>query len=1034
MVDTRNRAVERPGSTRQALESRWISELKLKIKRLTQFAADHPMRELAEQEVLGLFLSLHSAGQGAGVTLEQLYNEHHLRLEVTVTAMTENRTLSKAQLDAEVQSYATRGQTNTQQSQDRRMHRKSGCAPDSGLREPVEGSSSITRSRTDPQRTEPLRPPRYTTELGLRELSIDPETNNMIIDLSGLAADRLGYDPSLKLPPAEFLAREEAQEQRAIDRARLQGRYPNTDICRMCRDFARVLRPNKDGFELTAQRCILPFGNFHQLTTRQHCKICRLIYSAITTTSGELDPQLSAIDREVQGTRLSTGTLSSGDKVMRVDYGLRHVCDLRIVTQQNRRQTIRQAWEEAVQPRQAGNAGSFDGSSQQVNLELIRGWLNKCDHVHGSSCNSEKSEDLAADDMPIVFIDVLLNCLVMKTTREKYYALSYVWGAVEMHLTTTANIEARKQYQSLSKIDFPQTISDVMGFVRSLGGRFLWIDALCIAQDDHEQLARDIPRMNIVYGKSFATVVAVSGEDANAGLPGVRPWSRPAQEVSIIRVSDRSPELDYDSRSETIEEVCLVASPPALHLALEASKWNTRAWIFQERLLSRRCIYFFHDAVYFQCGKDTLSECGVNEVYSAYLFDASPLRDEHVLTRANHDNPLSDVDKMFYQPAPQRYLWAFKVYKRLIEVYSGRELSFKADILRGFAGVFAVLNRHFKGETLFGLPVVVFPHALLWSPAARLPRRGGRLATISNVSVGKPDRRFPSWSWAGWDGPVEYRLFSLADDGAELPKPMVARFRIGSGASQKIVETGEFYSGFVEGLPADDLARSGPVSAGHEPVTGKSINQESARGGPPTASSSGIVSRPVEAIDSREEQQTQTNADRKGKARARDISQVASPFINLVDDPTHKTTWVVAPPPPPQSQPEPDPIDDATMLSFDAQSLPLRTAFRLFPEKEYLSKQSHTHAATLQAVRRIYDRHGSHCGLWWEQAGYGYVGLNDTGAAAAAADAPDAEIHLVGISTCGSVWQARRGLRRVEARSPSLTARHSRTWGPTAPS
>lgn len=1018
MIDTRNRAARRPGSTRQAVESRWISELKLNVNRLTQSSSDNPMRELAEQEIFGAFLSLRTPGKAAAIVLTELYDEHHIRLSVLVNAMAENRTLSELQLDTEVQSYAIRGENDARKSQRQTTSRTSDHAPESGSREPAEASSS-RRVRTDAQRTEQLRPPSYVTESGLRQLSIDPETGNVIFDLSGLIADKLGYDPNVTLSPAEFLAREEAQEQQAIDRARSQERHPNTDLCRMCRDFARVLRPSEEGFELTAENCILPFGNFYQLMGRQHCKICRLIYAAITTSTGELNPQLSAIDLEIQGTRLSTGTLSSGEKVMRVDYGLKHVCDLRVITQRNRKQAIRQAWEEANPSSQASSVESFDNLSsgqghQQLNLRQIKGWLNNCDHVHGSSCNSEKSDYLAASDMPVIFIDVVDDCLVAKTTKEKYYALSYVWGAVDMHQTTKANIKARKQHLSLSRIGFPKTITDAMSFVRSLGDRFLWIDALCIAQDDHQQLARDIPRMNIVYGKSFATLVAVSGEDADGGLPGVRPSSRPPQEVSKIRVSGRSPVLDYDSRSEQFDEICLIASPPALHLALDTSRWITRGWIFQERLLSRRCVYFFPDAVYFQCGMETLSECSANEVYSSSLFGKTPMRDEHILKRANHDNPLNDVDKMSYQPIPRRNFWAFEVYKRLIEVYTRRQFSFKGNILRGFAGVFAVLNRHFHGETVFGLPVAIFPHALLWSPAARLPRRGCRLPTPSDTSMGKPDRQFPSWSWAGWDGPVEYRLFNLTGGDTKLPTLSVARFRIGSGASQKIIKSGEFSSGLVEELPADDPANSLYIPIEHEQTSGIS-DHESTTGNSKTTDNE---RKPIVATDSKEQE---TKDDRKGKGRARDFSQIETP-VGLIGDPSHQTTWVVAPP---QSPQEPwDPVDELTILSFEASTLPF-TSFRLSPEKEYLSKQSHIHTATQQAVRRIYDSRGQHCGLWWEQAGYGYVGLDMESARAA-----EQQIHLVAISRYGSVWHARKGLDRVEGEIPFFDHDVYRATGP----
>lgn len=62
-----------------------------------------------------------------------------------------------------------------------------------------------------------------------------------------------------------------------------------------------------------------------------------------------------------------------------------------------------------------------------------------------------------------------------------------------------------------------------MRLVKSVGGRFLWVDAICMVQDDEEKMARDIPRMNVVYGDAFATLIALYGDNADAGLPGVSP-------------------------------------------------------------------------------------------------------------------------------------------------------------------------------------------------------------------------------------------------------------------------------------------------------------------------------------------------------------------------------------------------------------------------------------------------------------------------------------------------------------------------------
>lgn len=75
----------------------------------------------------------------------------------------------------------------------------------------------------------------------------------------------------------------------------------------------------------------------------------------------------------------------------------------------------------------------------------------------------------------------------------------------------------------------PLTVNDAIQATREMGIRYLWVDALCIVQDDEggEKLPH-IKQMNRIYETAELVIVAMSGRDANAGLPGVRPWTRNA--------------------------------------------------------------------------------------------------------------------------------------------------------------------------------------------------------------------------------------------------------------------------------------------------------------------------------------------------------------------------------------------------------------------------------------------------------------------------------------------------------------------------
>jgi hypothetical protein len=565
------------------------------------------MRKLAEDGLLKMYRSFLDSGENSVIALQRLGRGQGLRLKVLAKAIENGRSLCNDQIAADM------------------MRMKD-----------EEESFSSQRLQVQPQR-----PLEHENLLRLRPLVTDPQTGNMMLHLSGLMESVLGYDPKQNVTHAEFIARERRMENESIEKARAAGRHPNPNLCRMCREFAKPLRPTADGFELTAAENFLPFGNFFQLASGKNCSFCRLILSMISTESGDLHPRLAAMDPEVQGVRLSTGRLSSGEKLMRVDYGMRQVGELRILTSKTYRQVIRQALQPLGPNQTISNMISDpylpinNRLLQTVNFGLIEWWLNSCDASHSPACNSRRTGEKLEEDIPLAFIDVNQQCLVTASTKEKYFALSYVWGRVDIPKTVRENHARRQGPGALQAETLLRTVSDAMWLVRTFGEWFLWVDTLCLVHDDQDQMAKDIPHMDRVrVRKSFCGYRGHARGDANAGLPGAGMATRAPQRIETIEVSNRSPDLDYDPQHDNNETIALVETPRPLHLALGLSKWNTRAWVLQERLLARRCIYFSSEAVYFQRNRETLCEGGANEEYKAYMLDKLPLDDEHVLRAA----------------------------------------------------------------------------------------------------------------------------------------------------------------------------------------------------------------------------------------------------------------------------------------------------------------------------------------------------------------------------------------------------------------
>ncbi|OCK74775.1 HET-domain-containing protein [Lepidopterella palustris CBS 459.81] len=687
-----------------------ISWLQDELKRVLNAPKDNTIRAMACQQLRGFFKT---ACEENGIPNAAIvfWNQQGLRLKVYAEAIEANETHTEAEMEARVKKRLRRNEVAKQAEDERR--------------------------RKNPWKVE-----EYKTEFGLRKLDIDPINEKIFFDIPGIVQDLFGYKDIRPLSIEDFVQQELQLEAETRAQETSEGRFPNPSLCRICRKVM-IMVPLDDGsgFRWNPKLEFKPYGNFQQLFMRKSCAVCHLILELISDHStGSLHRRLAAIDSEVQGTALTPVTLDSGDEVLQVSYGLREVGSLRILGDAN------------------------DTGHQVVPISRLKKLISNCDHNHGEQCNGPALGGTLSKQIPMLQIDVVDECLIETTTAVRYFALSYVWGAVDMSKTLKANLGGRLMKGGLRVNALPKVIQDAIVFTKAFGERYLWVDALCIVQDDEDSKQRDIQQMDIVYSKAYVTIVALSGFDANAGLAGVRPNSRTPQEVHTVSISDNSFSLEYNPESDNKQDVRIAASPRTCALVLDTSKWNSRGWTYQERILSKRCLYFSQDTAYFQCRREVLDEFGNQESKQGPAMS--------VLA-----NPLSQLTGIDYLKGDAEIRATFATYRSLVEQYTTRELTFGGDILHAFAGIWATLNPYMPGESICGLPTAFFDLALLWTLAPPVQRREHKVIGLEVASSRFPDpQKCPSWAWAGFVGGVEYRL--LYNDERPFPKPMVTDYRI----------------------------------------------------------------------------------------------------------------------------------------------------------------------------------------------------------------------------------------------------------------
>ncbi len=207
----------------------------------------------------------------------------------------------------------------------------------------------------------------------------------------------------------------------------------------------------------------------------------------------------------------------------------------------------------------------------ELDMGMICGWLTSCAAFHDAKCVPEWPEEL--QEIKLVDVDTR-RVVTALNGRFDYIALSYVWGGVR-----------QQGYRLGSELGvLPRTIEDAMEFTHRLGKRYLWVDSLCIDQDDPANKERQIKIMDRVYQGAYLTLIALSGTSANSCLPRLRLGAKMQPQVSC-----------------TIKGKRLVGLMPTLSQQIWRSPWGSRAWTLQEGLLSPRCLYVSEHQLYFEC-------------------------------------------------------------------------------------------------------------------------------------------------------------------------------------------------------------------------------------------------------------------------------------------------------------------------------------------------------------------------------------------------------------------------------------------------
>lgn len=264
----------------------------------------------------------------------------------------------------------------------------------------------------------------------------------------------------------------------------------------------------------------------------------------------------------------------------------------------------------------------------------------------------------------------------------------------------------------------PKTIQDAFKVCRKIGLHYLWVDSLCINQDDEDEKAKEIGRMNRIYSGSVVTICAASAKTCQAGfLDSRQQYSGLCGEgVKATVICPNGVGHIVLQQKENPDTVFNVKEP--IH---------ARGWTLQEHILSTRILFYGTHQLRWICRTG-----------------------QHV-DGGHHSSATDDVLHSFRSFSGNTVLLD---WQKIVKDYTRRELRYPQDKLLALAGIAEAYNKHLDGKYLAGLWDVGLPQLLFWylSGESRHPQ---------------PVYRAPSWSWAAVEGPVNFLHWEVEYD--DLP-------------------------------------------------------------------------------------------------------------------------------------------------------------------------------------------------------------------------------------------------------------------------
>lgn len=334
--------------------------------------------------------------------------------------------------------------------------------------------------------------------------------------------------------------------------------------------------------------------------------------------------------------------------------------------------------------------------------------------------------------------------------KGSYCILSYCWGRTANATTTKKNLSERMKGIPLASL--PMLICEAILTARFLGFEYIWIDALCIIQDDDQDWAHEASVMHELYSRADLTITSLIAGDSRDSL--FQP--RPDQACRPIPLDLGLPKRDRpDFKDDTVFQLSAHPENRLMRQTPRSGPIHQRAWTLQEQVMSRRILYFGAGVLHWECLHDYLLEPYPSAEGTFPNFHSTFHRQrQHKLVIRG----LSQADQTQSDEQDPLEVWPYplEVWQRQVEEFTKRHMTKRSDRIPAFLAIStsigAVINEEFVGG--------------IWKGDSLLESLCWRLSQPDTT-----DPRGPTWTWASRSGQVQYSY--LDHEGRKTRKALV---------------------------------------------------------------------------------------------------------------------------------------------------------------------------------------------------------------------------------------------------------------------